>query len=67
MKFTTPGSSFQNGVAECSIGVLMPATRAIMRYHNVPKDWWCVAIDHVCTVTNIMPTNANKNQSPNHK
>jgi cytochrome b involved in lipid metabolism len=64
MEYTAPGSSFQNGVAERSIGVLLPSTRAIMKNHNVPKDWWCIAMDHVYDVTNMMPASVNSNKSP---
>ncbi len=36
----------------------MNATRVIMYYHNIPKNWWEYAVTHACDVINMLPTSA---------
>ncbi len=36
----------------------MNAIRAIMYYHNIPKNWWKYAVIHACNVINMLSTSA---------
>ena len=61
---TAPGTSSQNGLAERYNGVVVEAMRAIMRQHNVPKDWWCFAMEHSTVVENMLPAKTLGDRAP---
>ena len=44
--------------------MLVSAVRAILRHHNVPKDWWDFAMTHANEVLNMMPSKALDDRSP---
>lgn len=45
--------------------MLMNTIRAMMHFHNIPKNWWEYAAPHACKVLNMLLTNALNNKTPN--
>jgi hypothetical protein len=38
--------------------------RAVMKQHNIPKNWWCHTLEHCTEVENMLPTKKQNNKAP---